>query len=204
MPCAHKPLHVLPIEPRLAGPHHTTSSPCAAPLRQRPNHLSSTPTLPSTATSRALSKKVLNNIALNNSDKHTQPSWRCNSCPSVSNGSKAHPLSKRSCCSHRSTGTKSLPFLGDLPRNGRQFVEGPSRGLRAQRQRLARRDATTAPAPAIRTATAPTPTHTEDAPVAARASARACVGVEESWAAGADARAGSPLGVMPTRAVTVP
>ena len=86
----------------------------AAVWPSEPNYLSSTPALPSTATSRALSKTVLNNNTLNNADKHTQPSWRCNSSPSVSNGSKAHSLSKRSCFSHRSTGTKRLSFLGDL------------------------------------------------------------------------------------------
>ena len=85
---------------------------------------------------------------------------------------------------HYRTGTKCLPLLRHhcrCPSNGRQFNEGRIRRFVAISQRLARRDATTAPIPATRTATAPTPTHTPDAPVAASVSRRVCSGV---WVAG--------------------
>ena len=91
---------------------------------------------------------------------------------------------RRSRITRRSTGTKCLPLLRHpcrCPSNGRQFNEGRIRRFVAISQRLARRDATTAPIPATRTATAPTPTHTPDAPVAASVSRRVCSGV---WVAG--------------------
>ena len=106
--------------------------------------------------------------------------WRS---PDTLSNHRAHPP-QTARITRRPTGTKCLPLLGHhcrCPSNGRQFNEGRIRRFVAISQRLARRDATTAPMPATRTATAPTPTHTPDAPVAASVSRRVCSGV---WVTG--------------------
>lgn len=92
------------------------------------------------------------------------------------------------------------PLFPDTPKGHRQARKSPAdeqthrRGLRRLYQRLARRDATTAPIPATRTATAPTPTHTPDAPVAASVSRRVSAGVDTGASPGAGSEAAGVTG----------